>query len=109
MPTGGKDTDDGSVGDKSEHHPQVAEHEHIGFESYYLTGLQSLVLESFKIPKSTIDRLKLHEPEPLNDEFSNSFPGDTKKSVALTQDTSGGNSLLFEEMSSSPKKTFTEC
>ena len=91
------------IPDESEYPTQVAEDRQTGFESHCLTGLQSLVLESWRIPNSTIKKLKLHQPDVLDVVEENS-PDDTKIRHPLTQDSFGGNSLMNEAMMSSPNK-----
>ena len=91
------------IPDKSEYPTQVAEDRQTGFESYCSTGLQSLVLESWRTPNRTIKRLKLHQPDVL-DVVEENLPDDTKIRDPLTQDSCGGNSLMNEAMISSPNK-----
>ena len=91
------------IPDKSEYPAQVAEDRQMGFESYHSTGLQSLVLESRRIPNRTIKKLKLHQPDVL-DVVEENLPDDAKIRDPLTQDSFGGNSLINEEMMSSPNK-----
>ena len=92
------------IPDESEYPAQVAEDRQMGFESYYSTGLQLLVLESWRIPNCTIKRLKLHQPDVL-DVVEENLPDDTKIRDPLTQDSFGGNSLMNEAMISSPNKS----